>query len=89
MLLMGDFNVHLGTLPCGHLVGTSCCGRLLFARGRPDQTSCRLDLLPMLVLLSRGLHLVYVLLLLVGVLFLGGHHTRGSICTSVSHLAQL
>ena len=43
----------------------------------------------MLVFMFCGLHVVNVLLLLVGILFLVGHSARGGICASVSHLAQL
>ena len=43
----------------------------------------------MLVFMFCGLHVVYVLLLLVGILFLVGRSTRGGICASVSHLARL
>ena len=51
--------------------------------------SCRLDQLTMLVFMFCGLHVVYVLLLLVGILFLVGHSARGGICASVSRLARL
>ena len=51
--------------------------------------SCRLDQLTMLVFMFRGLYVVYVLLLLVGILFLVGHSARGGICTSISHLAWM
>ena len=43
----------------------------------------------MLVFMFNVLHVVYVLLLLVGILFLVGRSAHGGICASVSHLAWL
>ena len=56
------------------------CGMLVW-------TSCWLDQLPLLVCLSCSLHVVYVLLLLVGVMLL--LRGRGGICHSGSLLALL